>query len=53
MEPLNLRLPEPDFDEHFPECLTVTEDGVCICDELEVDMRDAFAEMRADLERGN
>lgn len=48
MEPLNLRLPEPDQDDHFPECEAIHGEAICVCDEVERSMRDSFAAMKAD-----
>jgi hypothetical protein len=50
---MNLSTAEPDDFEadHFPTCPAYNK-GECNCDEQEIDMRDVFAEMRRDLERG-
>ena len=39
-------LPPDFFSTHFPDCDNNTDfDAICTCDEIERDLRDAFAEM--------
>ena len=40
------KMESPDFDaSHFPDCPAQHEDGICACNAIEADLRDAFAEM--------
>ena len=43
------KMESPEFNApttHFPECgVSVDDDAICTCDEIEIDMRDAFAAM--------
>lgn len=44
---------ELDAPEHFPACLDQQDGLECICDEIEISMKEAEAEAQMEFERGN